>query len=228
MFDDVDREPAMNGTPAPELDGLLRSCCRATGLDGAGVSIVDGDGTREPLYASDEVASVIERLQLTLGEGPCVDSAATGTPVIVADLTDPQDVVASRWPVFRNEATRSGARAIFAFPIRIGAIWLGAVDFYRRSPGPLSQPELSIALSSVDEVGLAVLEAPHRYGDPEAPTTTNMVVHQAAGMVMGQLDSSIEVAMIRLRATAFAEGLTINKLAADVVNGRRRISKETQ
>jgi CheY-like chemotaxis protein len=85
-----------------------------------------------------------------------------------------------------------------------------------------------VMMSSVDEVGLAVLEAPHRYGDPEAPTTTNMVVHQAAGMVMGQLDSSIEEAMIRLRATVLAEGLTINKLAADVVNGRRRISKETQ
>jgi hypothetical protein len=226
MFVDLDREPAMNSTPTPELDGLLRSCCRATGLDGAGVSIVDGGGTREPLYASDEVATVIERLQLTLGEGPCVDSAATGTPVLVADLTDPRDFVASRWPVFRNEATRTGARAIFAFPIRIGAIWLGAVDFYRRSPGPLSQPELSTALSSVEEVGLAVLEAPNRYGDPDAPTTTNMSVHQAAGMVMGQLDSSIEEAMVRLRATAYGEGVSINVLAADVIKGRRRFSKE--
>lgn len=218
----------MNGTPAPELDGLLRSCCRATGLDGAGVSIVDGDGTRETLYASDEIAAKIERLQLTLGEGPCVDSAATGTPVLVADLADPRDLVASRWPVFRSEATRTGARAIFAFPIRTGAIWLGAVDFYRQTPGPLGQPELSTALSSVDEVGVAVLETPHQYGDPEGLTTTNMIVHQAAGMVMGQLDSSIEEALVRLRATAFVEGLNINELAADVVNGRRRIMKETR
>ena len=218
----------MIDTPAPDLDGLLRSCCRATGLDGAGVSILGDDGTREPLYASDEVATVIERLQLTLGEGPCVDSSAMGTPVLVADLTDPRDVVANRWPVFRSEATRIGARAVFAFPIRIGAIWLGAVDFYRRSPGPLYQRELSTALSSVDEVGHAVLEAPHRYSDPDAQTTTSMIVHQAAGMVMGQLDSSIEEAMVRLRAIAFAEDLNLNELAVDVVNGRRRILKETQ
>jgi ANTAR domain-containing protein len=147
--------------------------------------------------------------------------------VLVADLTDPRDGVAGRWPVFRSEATRTGARAVFAFPIRIGAIWLGAVDFYRQTPGPLSQPELSTALSSVDEVGLAVLEAPSRYGEPDTPTT-NMIVHQAAGMVMGQLDSSIEEAMVRLRATAFADGVSTNEVAADVVNGRRRISKETQ
>ena len=151
-----------------------------------------------------------------------------GTPVLVADLTDPRDVVANRWPVFRSEATRIGARAVFAFPIRIGAIWLGAVDFYRRTPGPLYQRELSTALSSVDEVGHAVLEAPHRYSDPDAQTTTSMIVHQAAGMVMGQLDSSIEEAMVRLRAIAFAEDLNLNELAVDVVNGRRRILKETQ
>jgi hypothetical protein len=226
MIDNLNREPAMYATPIPELDGLLRSACRVTGLDGAGVSIVASEGTREPLYASDEVATVIERLQLTLGEGPCVDSAATGAPVLVADLDDPLSVATNRWPVFRNEATRAGVRAVFAFPIRIGAIWLGAVDFYRRSPGPLSQRALGAALSSVEEVGLAVLEAPSDYGDPETAVTINMVVHQAAGMVMGQLGSSIEEAMVRLRATAFAEGMSINELAADVVNGRRRIVKE--
>lgn len=215
----------MNSTPPPQLDSLLESCCRATDLDGAGVSIVTSDGTREPLFATDEVATVIERLQLTLGEGPCVDTSSTGIPVLVSDLTDPRDGVASRWPVFRSEATRLGVRAVFAFPIRIGAIWLGALDFSRRSPGPPNQPQLSSALSAVDEVGLAVLEAPSRYGDPDT-VTTNMVVHQAAGMVMGQLDSAIAEAMVRLRATAFAEGVSINELAADVVNGRRRISKE--
>jgi hypothetical protein len=53
-----------------------------------------------------------------------------------------------------------------------------------------------------------------------------MIVHQAAGMVMGQLGSSIEEAMVRLRAAAFAEDRTVNELALDVVNHRRRLSKE--
>lgn len=216
----------MGGTAVPQLEGLLRSCCRVTGLDGAGVSLMATDGTREPLYATDDVATEIERLQLTLGEGPCVDSSGGGSPILVPDLRDASDSVPARWPVFRGEATRLGVRAIFAFPIRIGAIELGAVDLYRRSPGALSGRELSSALSSVDEVGLAVLEAPDQYAHPSRPPMTNMVVHQAAGMVMGQLDSSIEEAMVRLRATAFAEDRTVVELAADVVNGRRRLSKE--
>lgn len=218
----------MQDTALPHIEGLLRSCCLATGLDGAGVSIVSGDGAREPLYATDDVATGIERLQLTLGEGPCVDSSTSGSPVLVSDLTDPADAVAGRWPIFRAEATRLGARAIFAFPIRFGAIGLGAVDLYRRAPGPLSDPRLGTALAAVDGVGLAVLEAPDQYGDPAAPAMTSMVVHQAAGMVMGQLDSSIEEAMVRLRAAAFAENRTVNELAVDVVNGRRHLAKEPE
>lgn len=217
----------MSSGGASLLDGVLQGCCRAAGFDGAGVSIVDGSGVREPLYASDEVAAEIERLQLTLGEGPCIDSFTTGSPVLVADLDDARDAAVSRWPVFRNEAAAAGACAIFAFPIRIGAIWLGAVDFYRRAPGPLTPPALSTALSSVEVVGLTVLEAPHQYGELESASTLSMIVHQAAGMVMMQLDTSIEESMTRLRATAFAEGLTINELAADVVSGRRHFSKET-
>ena len=217
----------MLNTVPPHLEGLLRSGCLATGVDGAGLSILATSGAREPLYATDDLATQIERLQLTLGEGPCVDSSTSSSPVLIPDLADPEDPVASRWPVFRVEANRLGARAIFAFPISFGAIGLGAVDLYRRSPGPLTDPQLSSALTTVDRVGLAMLEAPGQYDDPSAPAMTSMVVHQAAGMVMAQLDSSIEEAVVRLRAAAFAENRTVNELAADVVNGRRRLAKES-
>ncbi len=218
----------MGGSVPPHLEGVLRACCVSTGNDGAGVSIVTDGGTREPLYATDDVATHIERLQLTLGEGPCVATSADRSPVLVPDLNDLTDVAVQRWPVFREEATRLGARAIFAFPIRIGSIGLGAVDLYRRTPGSLNGRELGSALASVEDVGAAVLVASERYGDPTAAPMTSMVVHQAAGMVMGQLDSSIEEAMVRLRATAFAEERSVHDVARDVVSRRRQLSKETE
>jgi AmiR/NasT family two-component response regulator len=52
------------------------------------------------------------------------------------------------------------------------------------------------------------------------------VVHQAAGMVMIQLDVTIDEALLVLRSTAYAEGIPINELATEVVDGRRRITKE--
>ena len=68
---------------------------------------------------------MIERPPADPRRGLRVDSTTTGTPALVADLTDPREDVAIRWPVFRNKATRIGARD-FAVPTRIGAIGLDA------------------------------------------------------------------------------------------------------
>lgn len=211
--------------PIPVIEGLLRDCCARADLDGAGVTVVSSDGSREPVFASDDAATTVERLQLTLGEGPCLDCATSGTPVLVPDLDDEGDRAVDRWPFFRDGARAAGVRAVFAFPIRIGAIWLGEVDFHRRRPGPLTSAELGTVLSAVDEVGLAVLEGPERHGG-DAGTTGNVVLHQAVGMVMGQIDGSLEEALSRLRATAFAEGRDVTELAVDIVERRRRLVGE--
>ena len=47
-------------------------------------------------------------------------------------------------------------------------------------------------------------------------------VHQATGMVMIQCDVGAEEALLRLRARAFASGVTLSALAREVVE--RRVS----
>ncbi len=208
------------------LGELMESCSRGAGVDGGGISVLAKDGSRESIYASDPTAALVERMQFTLGEGPCVEATAHGSPVLVPDVADGAAVATLRWPVFLQEISLAEVRAIFAFPLRIGTMSFGAVDLYRRVPGPLSSPQLSAALATVDSVGLAVLDMPTRHDDQLAGAGSNIIVHQAAGMAMVQLDSSIEEAMLRLRALAFTEGVPLSQVAADVVNGRRRLAKE--
>jgi len=182
-------------------------------------------GTGVAMYATDAISSAIEDLQLTLGEGPCIDAAASGSPVLVADLSDPAEGLGGRWRFFQDEASRIGVRAVFAFPIRIGAISLGTLDLFRLSSGPLGDRELTRALLAVDALAAAMLDFDtYQHGDDLL--SPRMVVHQAAGIAMVQLGTSIEQAMLRLRATAYAEGVSINTLAADLVSGRRHFSKE--
>jgi hypothetical protein len=182
-------------------------------------------GTAVPVYASDRTSAVIEELQLTLGEGPCIDANAHGRPVLVADLSDRAEGITDRWPLFLDEASRIGVRAVFAFPIRIGAIGFGTLDLFRLTEGDLDDTQLAHALRVGDKLSHALLDFDtNQHGDDLL--SPQMVVHQAAGMVMVQMDSSIEQAMLRLRATAYAEGLSINVLAADVVSGRRYFSRE--
>jgi hypothetical protein len=44
------------------------------GVNGAGVMLMSGDIPRGSLCTTDEVSQLIEELQYTLGEGPCVDA----------------------------------------------------------------------------------------------------------------------------------------------------------
>lgn len=210
----------------PRIRDLLVSCIGAVEVDGGGMSLLSRTGAGEPVYGSDPTAEKLERLQFTLGEGPCVDAWAGRSPVLVPDLESPGSAVTERWPTFLAEAFGLGVRAVFAFPLRIGAHSLGAVDFYRKAAGPLEDRDVVRSLTVVDTIALALLD-----GDAEldgafgAESLHNLEVHRAAGMVMVQMGSSIEEAVLRLRATSFAEGVPIDALARAVVHGERRFDE---
>src|ERR1019366_3621398 len=76
---------------------LCAVCPGIVGVDGAGVMLMSGDIPRGSLSSTDDVSQLIEELQYTLGEGPCVDAYSTDTVVTKPSLADP---VARRWPAF--------------------------------------------------------------------------------------------------------------------------------
>ncbi len=232
-----------HGTVRARIEELLMACIGAVSVDGGSMSLVSATGPCEPLFGSDSTAETLEQLQFTLGEGPCVDASSTGTLVLVPDLEDPRSGVRDRWPAFLPEAAKADVRAVFAFPVRIGAISLGTMDLYRRSPGPLRRDDLTKALTTVDAVALSLLDVDGVHdgghngghngghdgghdGGLVGVRLSSMVVHQAAGMVMVQLGVTIEDALTRLRAAAYSDGVAIHELATDVVSGHRRFQEE--
>jgi hypothetical protein len=109
---------------------------------------------RETLHATDQVATDLEESRLTLGQGPRVRRLQRWGPVLAADLDSPQYL--ALWPV---SALDSGARAVFALPLQVGAIRLGVLDLYRSQPGPLAPHELADALAFADTAGMLLLDA---------------------------------------------------------------------
>ena len=180
-------------------------------------------GTSVFLHATDETSRVIEDLQFRLGEGPCVDAAASGEPVMVPDLAASAGELADRWPAFLSEVAETEARALFAFPIRVAGVPLGILDLYRRTPGDLAPEQVEAGLSGVDAMGSSLL-APD--ADEDADESYPLTVHRAAGMVMVQLGTTIEEALVRIRATAFLEGALVVAIATEILEGRRRFTKE--
>ena len=95
---------------------------------------MSSEGVPEPIFVSDSRSRLIEDLQFTLGEGPCVDAVRSGSPVLLDDVRAVTDAT-RRWPAFVKEAESSGVRAVFAFPVQVGAIALGTLDLYRSRAG---------------------------------------------------------------------------------------------
>lgn len=182
---------------------------------------MSAEGARDVLCASDPLADQLERLQIELGEGPAVSAGTSLAPVLVTDLARGADEGDQRWPFFAARADELGVGSLFAFPIRVNDVSVGTLSLHRRTPGPLASADLGRALAAIGQIGDVFLDVP-------APTTVEDVrtaqVHQAAGMTMIQLGVSIGEAMALLRAAAYAEGISLTNLAADVVHRRRRMS----
>ena len=204
----------------------------AAGVDAAAVAVVLNASPRETVYASDRVAAALEELTLTLGEGPGVDALADG-PALVADLTAGEYL--TRWPAFAPAAANANVRAVFALPLRIGAIRLGVLVLYRAEPGGLDPTQLADALMLADTMGSLLLdEADHDPSNRPRPDASwlehagaqHPVVHQATGMVLVQLGVTAAVALVRLRAYAYAHDRRLREVAADVVARRLRFDPD--
>jgi len=206
--------------------GVCKACATVVGTTSAGIMFKIGDQHYGSLGSSDARSAVIEELQFTLGEGPCVDAYSSGRPVAEPDLMNPST---PRWPAFSQAVLESGIRAVFAFPLRLGAIRLGALDLQCELAGDLDVDQRKAALVVADLVTNALLDlqaavpggrlAPE-FADAE---TLRTEIHQASGMISALLDISIADALVRLRARAYAEDRPIRDVAHDVVTRRLRI-----
>lgn len=211
--------------PAPAR--LCAVCADVMAMTGAGIMLMSGDVARGSVCSSNRVSALIEDLQYTLGEGPCVDAYGQDQPVLEADLAG---AGGGRWLAFSPPAVSAGAEAVFGFPMRVGAIRIGALNLYRDHPGPLDDEQYADGMVLAGVAARAVLAmqadaSPGMLGaELEAGSDFRFVVHQASGMVSAQLDVTVGEALVRMRASAFAHDRPLAVVAEDVVARRLRFT----
>lgn len=215
------------GAPVSAGDAC-EAAAAVAGADGGWLSVMSDPSRRALVHATDQRAADLEELQFTLGEGPCTDAFSSGSPVLVADLGD--EGWRERWPGFAVAGLMAGATAVSAFPLVLGAIRLGVLGLYRKTPGSLSPRALADVLVCADAALMLILNS--RAGTDGDGASGQLAdgwsghhfqVYQATGMVSAQRGVGLEEALAVLRAHAFAQDLTLDEVAAAVVARRLRL-----
>ena len=218
---------ARRGLDGPELlpERLVRAAAAMLPVAGASLSLLEGGDKRVPLGSSSPEAAVAERLQFTVGDGPCMTAQRLAEPVI-AD----EEQLRRRWPAFAaklHEATPY--RAVVALPLQQALAGIGAIDLYFRRPERMAQLQVFEALSVGELITAALSEAavfsewdagqgPDWLHTPSARRRAR--VWQAMGRLSLQLGLEGPEALELMRAHAAATERQVDDVAVDVLNDR--------
>ncbi len=218
---------ALGALPKEQVERQMCGvCCELLSVSGAAITVVADGAPPAVLCSSGPTAARIEDLQSTLGEGPSVDARLLGVPVSEPDLSDPNH---RRWVAFLEPAVVAGAAAVFAFPLRIGAVQVGVLTLYQERRGGLSGEQYVDALLLAEVLTHTILaiqaEAPPGVvaDTLRALADQGAEIHQAAGMIAVRVGTTVGEALVLLRARAYGADSTLAETARAVVAGHLSI-----
>jgi hypothetical protein len=227
-------EAALLDIDEPDLAGpellpvrLARAVARTLEVDGAGLSLVDAAQQRMPLGASSETAETAERLQFTVGAGPCMAAQNTRQPVFAVE----QDL-RRRWPVFSGLLfSETPYRAVVALPLQPALAGMGAIDLYfvRSDSVPELDVFTALAVGKLVTSQLSDAAVWSTWSPAEGPEwlrgpvpQRRAAVWEAMGKVSVDLDVGATTALGLLRVRAYGTGVSVDDVAADLLSGRVR------
>ncbi|WP_323507825.1 GAF and ANTAR domain-containing protein [Cryobacterium sp. 5B3] len=195
-------------------------------VDGLSISTFGHILAAETISASDAQSFRLDELQFDLGEGPCWDALETAAPVLEPDIRKrPKHV----WPAFSEAIIAENLGAVFAFPLMLGPLRIGAIDLYTNQPYQLGEQDIRHMEILTTVVSRMVLSRALRLSESEHVGEADMAtrrafsrreIHQATGMVLAQLGISAADAFLVIQGHAFAAGRSMLDIAAEIIDRR--------
>ena len=185
-----------------------------------GLVLADQRGQLRFMAASREDARLLELFQLQNDEGPCLDAFRSGSPVLNNDLR--QD--AGRWPRFAPHATAAGFRSVHAFPLRLRAQVIGALNVFGAEDGArLEAQDVPLVQALADMASIALLqERLIRQGQVlteqlQRALDSRVIIEQAKGAVAQSHGVSVDEAFAMIRTYARRNNRRLGVVAQAIV-----------
>lgn len=203
------------------LQFLVDRCSELLVADTAGVLLETPAGTLALAAATSPEMLEIEDLEISLGQGPCLEAYQTGRQVTAADLGQCRD----RWPQFVDRIGELGMRSANAFPLRLRDDRIGALNLYWAAVGAVSPRETSLgqALADTAAVGIlqerALFEAERRSEQLQRALDSRIVIEQAKGMLAERRGLRPGEAFTVLRTHARSNNLKLREVCRLLLEG---------
>jgi GAF domain-containing protein len=214
--------PATDHDIVGALDEAVHACVALFRVTGSGLMIADEQNTLRYVAASDGPSHVMEEVQSTAGDGPCVAAFVTNDIVATEDVSaDP------RWQSITAPLAGQGIAAVLGCPLRLGGVPVGTIDVYLDKPHSWDESERAALArySDVVESTLGAAMAAHRAGEIagqlQYALDYRVVIERAVGYLMAQRRLDPVVAFNLLRRAARDQRRKIAEVAQQLLDTGR-------
>jgi ANTAR domain-containing protein len=215
----------------PEATEMLRlfmaAVAETADVAGAAVTLFGPESVETLAAASDERAKAVQDIEFALGEGPAHSSVELRSAVRARGVA-----LLERWPVFGPAAADLGVTDVVAVPVQLVGTPLGALTVLDPRGCAVQDgfERLHVIAETLSRIMLGPRRNPENRGGAELPSffaqaDIHATVHQASGIVAAQLGCPTAEALSLIRAHAYAEGVSIDSVAQDIVDRRLRLDR---
>ncbi|KAA2261850.1 GAF and ANTAR domain-containing protein [Solihabitans fulvus] len=200
------------------LRHIADTACRLLpGHPMAGVTLERG-GQVMTVASSDAHASMIDEIQYSSGQGPCLECMRGAEPILVPDLTRE-----TRWGTYSTTMLAHGVRSVYSHPLHADGTAIGALNLYATTvDGFDTQTRQAIQLTA-EHTGV-LLSAAINAARQAALTdqlrqalASRAVIDQALGMIMARDRCTAGKAFEILRTISSHRNLRLRDVAAEIV-----------
>lgn len=192
------------------------------GADGAGLTLFER-GRPDTLVASIEFVEEVDRIQYSLGQGPCITAAAEGRTVMSGSLQ-----LERRWPRFGPRVAALGVHSVLSLPLMSSGTALGAMNIYAHAKDSFDQRAIEIGQLFAVPAAISVRNAQVLAQTKRVATTlqaalsSRAVIDQALGILISRSGCSADEAFEKLVTISQAENRKVSAVAKHLVEDARR------
>ena len=207
------------------LQFLVDTCRDVLDTTAAGILLADSRGELEVVASTSEASRLVEMMQLSAEQGPCIESFRSGKRVSVPDIEDSKP----EWWQFRGSAIAQGFRSMDALPLRLRDSTIGTLNLLRSSAGAAPEDTILAAQAFADVATIGILhERTLREGailseQLQAALNSRIIIEQAKGVVSHTRGVSIDEAFTLMRDYARSHSLGLSVVAARLVDRSLRL-----